>query len=238
MVAIFVVLTIVAFLLLDYIVQRYQARRSESHSSSVKSGNPAAPPLSTGPISVPPSLFFHYGHTWIKFSSPTKARVGLDDLAQRILGRIEGLRFPKIGERIQQGAPLFMVRVGSHRIFLPAPSDGVVTQVNMDLLIHPESLHASPFDAGWVCEIRPENISRNIRELLSSEEAVRWEVRELNKLQQFLSEKVEVPSPPPAAESWLGHSWTDERHHVLLEELSKSFFILEPERSQILTEVF
>lgn len=239
MVAIFVVLTIIVFLLIDYVVQKIQAGKlpvapgrkgdSEAHTVSV--------PLSPDSLTVPASLFFHRGHTWIKFNSPTLARVGLDDFSQKILGRIETIQFPRVGERVRQGEPLMMVRVGSHKLFLPAPSDGIITHVNTDLAAHPEILHASPFEAGWICEMRPENISLSIRELLSGDEAVRWELHEMNKLAQFITRNAGSRPAIPVAEFSLGKSWADEEHSRVMKEFSRAFFALDMERAQLLTEV-
>lgn len=240
MVAIFVVLTIVIFLLIDYAVQKIQARHTHSSSSSpVHVGAEAATEkfmLSAGSITVPSAIFFHRGHTWIKFTSPNRARVGLDDFAQKVLGRIEAIQFPRLGESVRQGEPLFMVCVGHHKLFLPAPSEGIVTHLNTELASNPKSVHSSPYERGWICEMKPENISKNIRELLSEEEAVRWELHELNKLQHFLNTKNESQTLIPEEGFSLGRSWAADCERPVLNEFSKSFFALDLESSELLTE--
>lgn len=242
MVAIFVVLTIIAFLLVDYVVQKIQARRTDAGPSSSRPLGIEVHPdeallLSTDSITVPSTYFFHRGHTWIKFSSPKRARIGLDDFAQKILGRVEAIQFPRIGELIRQGDPLFMVRVGQHKLFLPAPSDGIVTHINPELAGEPALIHSSPFEGGWVCEMNPENVSQSVRELLSGEDAVQWELHELNRLHQFLREKKEARLAISAKEFALGRSWAANCEARVLNEFSKLFFALDPERSELMTEV-
>jgi glycine cleavage system H lipoate-binding protein len=240
MVAIFVVLTILGFLMVDYLVQKFQARRAKSNAGQadqVHVDEKFAPILSADSIAVPSSLFFHRGHTWIRFTSPNHARIGLDDFAQKVLGQIEGIQFPRIGETLRQGDPLFMVKVGQHKLFLPAPSDGVVTHLNTELATDPSSLHSNPYEAGWVCEMKPENISKNIRELLSGEDAVRWELHELNKLQYFLNERTNDHAAPSAREFSLGRSWSDESDRPVMNEFSKSFFALDMDRTEPQPEV-
>jgi glycine cleavage system H lipoate-binding protein len=242
MVAIFVVLTIIAFLLVDYVVQKVQARRARSSTPSPKALAPEVRPegaftLMADSISVPAAFFFHRGHTWIRFFSPNRARVGLDDFAQRILGRIESIQLPRIGELIRQGDPIFMVRVGDRKLFLPAPSDGIVTHINTDLAAAPASLHVSPFESGWVCEMKPENVSQNITDLLSGEAAVQWELHELNRLQRFIADQNEESPVASTKEFSMGRPWAAHCEPKVLNEFSKSFFTLDLERSALVTEV-
>jgi glycine cleavage system H lipoate-binding protein len=242
MVAIFVVLTIIAFLLVDYVVQKVQVRRARSSTPSPKALAPEVNPEETfarmaDSIAVPAEFFFHRGHTWIKFFSPNRAKVGLDDFAQRVLGRIEAIQLPRIGELIRQGDPIFMVRVGDRKLFLPAPSDGIVTHINADLAATPESLHASPFGSGWVCEMKPENVSQNISDLLSGEDAVQWELHELNRLQRFIADRRDGKSVASTEEFSLGRPWAAQCEAKILNEFSKSFFALDLERSKFVTEV-
>lgn len=242
MVAIFVVLTIITFLLVDYVVQKVQARRARSTTPSPKALAPEVNPEETfarlaDSIAVPAEFFFHRGHTWIRFFSPNRAKVGLDDFAQRILGRIEAIQLPRIGELVRQGDPIFMVRVGNRKLFLPAPSDGIVTHINADLAATPDSLHGSPFESGWVCEMKPENVSQNITQLLTGEDAVKWELHELNRLQRFIADRRDGNRVFRTEEFSLGRPWAAHCEPKVLNEFSKSFFTLDLERSELVTEV-
>lgn len=242
MVAIFVVITIIVFLIIDYGVQKVQARRTAAKAAITPSAASEIRwkeglPISADSLSVPSSLFFHRGHSWIKFTSPRLARVGLDDFTQKVLGSIDSIQLPRIGEPVRQGDPLFMLRVGEHKVFLPAPSDGIVSRVNTELATHPRSLHASPYDAGWICEIQPENISKNMRELLTGDDAVSWELHELSKLQRFIERRGEETQPGRSKELYLGRGWAAECKREVLNEFSKAFFTLDPEQSELLMEV-
>lgn len=242
MVAIFVVMTILVFLIIDYGVQKVQRRRAAVKAVAVPSAASVPPwkeglPISADSLSVPSSLFFHRGHSWIKFTSPRLARVGLDDFTQKVLGSIDSIQLPRIGEPVRQGDPLFMLRVGEHKVFLPAPSDGIVSQVNTELATHPQSLHQSPYDAGWICEMRPENISKNVRELLVGDDAVNFELHELSKLHRFLEHRVGKTQTDQPKELYLARGWAADCKRDVLNEFSKAFFTLDPEQSQLLTEV-
>jgi glycine cleavage system H protein len=242
MVAIFVVLTIIVFLLIDYVVQRVEARRGvnadpPSGKALSESSDEFLSWVSNDSLTVPSSLFFHRGHSWIKLVSPTQARIGLDDFAQKVLGHVESVQFPRLGEPLRQGDPLFMVKVGVHKFFLPSPCDGIVMNINSKLAGNPTSLHSSPYELGWVCEMKPENISAGIRELLSGDDAVRWELHELNKFQQFLLQCQENGTTLSAKEFSLGRMWTDQHEHQTLNEFSKSFFALDLDRTEPLMEV-
>ncbi|MDD5544911.1 MAG: glycine cleavage system protein H [Acidobacteriia bacterium] len=238
MVAIFVVLTIIVFLLIDYAVQRFQAR---SAAAQPPQGTPeqSQPTILLSPdsIVVPSTLLFHRGHTWLKFMTSMQARAGLDDFAQKVFGQIEGLQFPRVGEHISQGHPLFQVRIGKHKLFLPAPISGVVTRLNPDLAAHPEIIHSSPFDAGWVCEITPSETAQGMEELLSGPDAVQWELHEMNKLQRFLAGRQAALPKVSQRELLLSRSWTSDCARHEMNEFSKSFLGVDRDRAELLTEV-
>lgn len=238
MVAIFVVLTIIVFLLVDFVVQRFQARNAAAKppQGTPEQNNPTIL-LSPDSLVVPSTLFFHRGHTWVKFLTSTHARMGLDDFAQKVFGQIEALQFPRVGEHVNQGDPLFLVRIGKHKLILPAPLSGVVTRLNADAAQNPSLIHASPFDAGWVCEITPVETAQGIEELLSGEDAVQWELHEMNKLHHFLMERRAALPNASDRELLLSRSWTSKCQQNEINEFSKSFLGVDLDRTELLTEV-
>ena len=59
---------------------------------------------------VPENILYHQGHTWIRpeKSSPGLVRVGMDDFARKLLGRIDSVDFPKVGMHVTAGVIYLM----------------------------------------------------------------------------------------------------------------------------------
>jgi glycine cleavage system H lipoate-binding protein len=107
-------------------------------------------------------------------------RVGLDELAQRLLGRVESVRFPAQGMRVEVGQPLFTVQVGPAAVPIPAPVTGIVEASQI-----PQSGPGTRPEA-WMVAIRPERLGEEIRPLRVAEEAGRWLATEFGRLSEVL----------------------------------------------------
>ena len=52
---------------------------------------------------VPDGYHFHQGHTWLKAEGDQLVSVGMDDFAQKLLGKVDTIRLPAVGEKLAQG---------------------------------------------------------------------------------------------------------------------------------------
>jgi glycine cleavage system H protein len=128
----------------------------------------------THPARVPRVLWLHPGHTWAETHGRHEARVGVTDLAARLLGRIDGVEWPRPGERIRQGEPFVTLRHGRRALRLPAPLSGVVVDMNHALESDPALLGRSPFERGFLARIEPSDPVTELRNLLRGASAERW----------------------------------------------------------------
>ena len=51
-----------------------------------------------------------------------------------------------------------------------SPLSGEIVEVNELLLEHPEWINQSPYDLGWIVKIKPDDLSREIKGLMSKQE--------------------------------------------------------------------
>lgn len=182
MVAIFVVLTIIAFILVDAAVQRSQFQEVAPASKRESAGAVLAAFEDT---SLPRGLFLDPGHTWISLLPDGATRVGMDHFAQQAIGRMDAIDLPHAGQEVRQGDDLFAVRQGSRRANFRSPMEGVVQSVNSNL---PESVTAlDPYENGWICTLKPRNLAQTIRRLPLAEEASAWLKTEINRFRDFVS---------------------------------------------------
>jgi glycine cleavage system H lipoate-binding protein len=200
MVALFVILTIVAFLLIDVAVQKIQNQRAEVPSTDrvplTNSVYTAAVPrftlasLSEEAFVIPKGLFFHKGHTWAKILSSGKVRIGLDGFMQRVVGRIDAIDVPEIGRRVRLGERVFSLTQGNRKMSLPSPVEGVITSVNNVILGNPGGLKADPYGDGWLCTVEPVNLVGSLNHLRIAEDAITWFRAELSRFKDFISGSV------------------------------------------------
>jgi glycine cleavage system H protein len=128
---------------------------------------------------VPEGYGFHQGHTWMKVDlmSPDHRRlvkVGLDDFAQKLIGRVDAVELPPVGSRLAQGDKGWSLMVDSVAIPMLSPVDGEVVAVNQEVLRSPEILSHDPYGAGWLLKVKSDRIAADTRNLLSGKVARAW----------------------------------------------------------------
>ena len=129
---------------------------------------------------VPEGAYFHPGHAWVRVDEKNIATVGLDDFAQKLVGKIDAVNLPNVGSNLKQGEMGWSLEANSRPINMLSPVDGEVLSVNEDLITSPETANADPYGKGWLMKVRSPRISANVKNLLSGNLAKRWieEVRE------------------------------------------------------------
>jgi glycine cleavage system H protein len=123
--------------------------------------------LSTpSPYRVPDGLFYTKEHEWARVSGGT-ARVGITDYAAKTLNDIVYLTLPPVGKEVKQLASFGTVESIKAVSELYAPLSGTVLAANQDLSNRPELINQSPYDAGWIIELKPSMLEAEKRSLLS-----------------------------------------------------------------------
>jgi len=136
---------------------------------------------------VPEGYGFHQGHTWMKADlvSPNRQRlvkVGLDDFAQKLIGRVDAVELPAVGSRLTQGDKGWSLKVDSEAIPMLSPVDGEVVAVNQEVLRSPGILSRDPYGAGWLLKVKSDRIAADNRNLLSGKLARAWMETSLENL--------------------------------------------------------
>lgn len=201
MVAVFVILTIMAFLVADTLIRRIEARRQLQPEPVRPAGYPI-PAYTFEGLSVPDGLFVDRGHTWVELDSSGRAHVGMDDFAQRVMGRLDEVELPEVGQEVRRGQKLFAIRQGERTAVFASPLDGVVYSTNKDMARHPEAIKADPYEQGWICSLRPKNLAKDLKRLFIAEETRDWLRQEIHRFQEFIASR---PLEPTA----LGHVLQD-----------------------------
>ena len=130
---------------------------------------------------VPERIFFHQGHTWARVESPETVSVGLDDFAQKLVGKIEGIEPPKLNSTLAQGKRAWSIYAGEY-IDMLSPIDGKVIELNERLFESAGLLNEDPYGEGWIARVRSSSIASNLKNLLSGDLARRWLEKEVESL--------------------------------------------------------
>ncbi len=136
-------------------------------------------------FNVPAGVFVSRAHNWVSVELNGLVRIGIDDFAQKIIGRIDDVELPKRGQKVEQGEPLFSIKQGSRSVTIPSPVSGKVASVNTGLLEHVEYINMKPYELGWMCSIEPINLTGDLQTLKIGADAVSWYQEEIDKFSEM-----------------------------------------------------
>ncbi len=106
-----------------------------------------------GEFSIPGGVLISSGHCWASVSQDGSTKVGLDDFAKKLIGRVDGIEFPNVGMTVRAGQPLFAVRQNGRRVQFHAPLSGQVLKVNQVLIGERNILNLTSYHNNWICTI-------------------------------------------------------------------------------------
>ena len=158
-----------------------------SHVSEL-SGFPAAE------FVIPGGAFISEGHCWLTLESEGAVRVGIDDFAKKLLGKIDDIEYPNLGMKVKAGQPLFSVRIGKRTTSFAAPISGQVTKINKYLAENLSSLEATSYGQNWVCIIDADDFDADLKNLKIGKSAVNFYQAEIDRFLAFVRESQKAKS--------------------------------------------
>jgi glycine cleavage system H lipoate-binding protein len=180
MVALLVLLTVLVFLSVDYFVQRRSA------GAAVAAVQPALPPVAVRPdpgYRTPPGVYFDRGHTWAFLEESGDIRMGVNDLARVVVGRVDRIDTAPRGKRIRKGDVVMELVHGDRRLALHSPIDARLEAPNPNAL----SGHGDALTDGWICRLKPDDTAAVPEQMLIGNKANEWLHREVRRLKVFLA---------------------------------------------------
>jgi len=132
---------------------------------------------------VPEGFHFHPGHGWYRPEGPSTGKVGLDDFARKLVGKIDAVDLPAVGSRVAQGGKGWSLVVDDVPIPMLSPVGGEVVEVNPEVLRSPGILREDPYEKGWLLRVKSPRIGAEARSLLSGKVARAWMESAIERLQ-------------------------------------------------------
>ena len=138
-------------------------------------------------FNLPKNLYYHPGHSWAMPQGDGIVKVGIDDFAQRLLGKPDSFKLPPIGSLLEQGDTGWKIQFDSNSIDVLSPIEGEVIDVNNEILSSPEIIGQDPYGKGWILKVKVPKINSNLKNLLTGRLAAAWMENTVHILHQRIS---------------------------------------------------
>ncbi len=149
---------------------------------------PASDDFTKGEFSIPGGVFISKNHTWVSLTQDGMAKIGIDDFAKKLIGRVYSIELPNLGMNVKAGQPLFTIKQGNKSITFNSPVSGKVSQLNTILADNLESLDITPYEKNWICALDTENIDSEIKEMSIGKAAVAFFQDDIEKFKTLMTE--------------------------------------------------
>lgn len=183
MTVILVLLTFASFLLIDHFYSRRHAVLPVAQTPKLETAPRLAQSL-VGGFQVPEKLRFHPGHTWALSESPSLVRVGMDDFASKLVGKVDRIALPQRGQWIRQGQKIWTIFRDGASVDMVSPIEGSIADVNDAAMQDPELARKDPFGEGWLVTVQAPDSKTSFRNLLGGALARWWTEESASRLQR------------------------------------------------------
>lgn len=131
-----------------------------------------------------PEYYYHPKHLWVMPSMDDEgnARVGIDDFAARLIGRIDRTSVPAAEMPMKENGVCFLLHSGQRTARLVAPANGTIKAVNPAVAADPSILNRDPYSDGWIFSMRLKADALN--GLYHGNVARKWCESEVERLQR------------------------------------------------------
>ena len=156
--------TFLAFALIDYLLSCKHAPRI----AKAETPAPAAPflqPAFVDGFAVPQGLRYHQGHAWLYRERKNLARVGADEFAAVLAGKVDKIELPRPGQWIRQGQTAWSITRNGETVAMVSPTEGEVVEINTEVIDNPALLRSDPYGKGWLMTVHvpdEETTQRNL----------------------------------------------------------------------------
>jgi glycine cleavage system H protein len=174
MTVLMVLLTFTIFLLIDYIRSQKQLAKQPARQAARREVAPRVLPAMVAGFQVPENVRYHAGHTWALSESSERVRVGMDDFASKLIGKIESISLPQRGRWVRQGQKIWTIFRDGKSVDMLSPIEGTVTDVNDAVARNPELARQDPYGEGWLVTVQAPDSKINFRNLLGGTLARLW----------------------------------------------------------------
>ena len=189
MTVLLVLFTFAAFLLIDHFRSRHATLQTTLQpalqvAAAHQDTLPRLQPALVGGFEVPDNLRYHPGHTWALSESPTLVRVGMDDFASKLTGKLESITLPQRGQWIRQGQKLCTFHRDGCTVDMVSPIEGSVSDINQALIRDPKLALRDPYGESWLVTVQSPDAKTSFKNLFGGALARWWTEESASRLQR------------------------------------------------------
>src|SRR5450631_1558518 len=188
MTVLLVLFTFAAFLLIDHFRTRHAVQPvlqvAPAKQATATANAPRLQPAVVGGFAVPENLRYHPGHTWALSESPNLVRVGMDDFASKLTGKVARITLPQRGQWIRQGQKMCTVHRDGCAVDMVSPIEGTVSDINQAVMQDPTLVLRDPYGEGWLLTVQAPDAKTSFRNLLGGALARWWTEESASRLQR------------------------------------------------------
>jgi glycine cleavage system H protein len=223
MTVLLVLATFLVFIVLDYYLNRGKVTAVMPVQAQAANSSTVGEDFVNG-FEVPENISYHPAHCWLARERKGLVRVGADEFAAALLGKIDRIEAPKPGMWIRQGQKILSFYKDGVKTEMVSPTEGEVTEVNTELLNYPAALRDDPYGKGWLVAVHvpdEESTRRNLVPKGLVKEWMRDAVERLYAHQPALAGAVAADGGRPAGDLLAGLPDVDWK------ETTSEFFLTE-----------
>lgn len=115
------------------------------------------------------SMLYTREHTWAKVTSQGHVKVGLCEfpLICKQLKEITHVSTESMGEKVKQMEPFGAIETWDSVLDMYTPVSGKLKRINGRIRDDPNLLLQDPYGSGWIAEIDPINLEKEMKNLLN-----------------------------------------------------------------------
>src|SRR5579864_9566885 len=186
MTVILVLLTFAIFLTIDYVRSQKQVVKQPVIQPVIRETPAQIVPAMVSGFQVPENVRYHSGHTWALSESSELVRVGLDDFASKLIGKIDSINLPQRGRWVRQGQKIWTIFRDGKSVDMVSPIEGTVSAVNDAVMNDPDLARKDPYGDGWLLTVQAPDSKINFRNLMGGTLARLWTESSARKLHNLM----------------------------------------------------
>ncbi len=123
--------------------------------------------MKAGKYEVIEGLLYTKEHEWVKIVND-RAVIGITDYAAQLLHEVVYVTLSAVDTEVKQMQSLGSVESVKAVSDIFSPLSGTIAKANGNLAVHPELVNSSPYEKGWLVEIKLKNLDAERKNLLDA----------------------------------------------------------------------
>jgi len=158
-------------------LSQFVAGAVQLHLEELRHKREKGPDRSTDCPIIPDRLLYSPNHMWAMVTPEGNVRLGLSDFAQTRMDGIVRIQTDHVGSEVEKEKPFGNVETWMFEFDLYSPVIGKITKINEAVKNEPFMISRDPYKAGWIAEIKPDNLimlEEELRDLMRPDQYKTW----------------------------------------------------------------